>query len=95
MNYNELVKKMDDIRSIIQRGEAVEYEGGVQQLIYEGECAITALLKEWDSAVASRKKYEELFHEVKTSCNELREKNEKLDEMNERMGRIIDHLLDE
>ena len=56
-----LVTKMDDIRCKIQRGEAVEIEGGVQQVIYEGEVAINRLMKIIDDTEHSKKTYEDMF----------------------------------
>jgi hypothetical protein len=90
-----LVTKMDDIRCKIQRGEAVEIEGGVQQVIYEGEVAINRLMKIIDDTEHSKKTYEDMFRSYKRDYETVKAKESQQEEIIERYGKMIDHLMDE
>ena len=92
---NALVKMMDDVRCMIQRGEAVEVEGGIQQVIYEGEVAINRLMKIISDTEHSRKTYEDMYREYKRDYETAKAKECQQEEIIERYGKMLDHFLDE
>ncbi|HPS39486.1 MAG TPA: hypothetical protein PL124_08760 [Candidatus Cloacimonadota bacterium] len=92
---NALVTKMDDVRCMIQRGEAVEVEGGIQQVIYDGEVAINRLMKIISDTEHSKKTYEDMYREYKRDYETVKAKESQQEEIIERYGKMIDHLLDE